>query len=459
MRIHAALVVAPLSLVGLLGLVGCNNDSACTLGTAEGCGDGQVCEAFPGDELRCTTPLYVEGRVLDAISGDGIEDARVVALDANGGARSGVAFTDADGHYSLQVSIPRDDDGAPQDEAVTLRADADGYQSFPKPPRQALPIDLGAAMQASDRYTVMTATTDVALLPLASGGGARVSGTVQASEPGGVLVVAEQGGAAISTSITGSDGAFTLFNVPAGSTTVTGYRAGLYAPSVSVDQTADGVTGVVLSAATDQLATVSGQVNIVNAPGGSTTSVILVVASTFDETTARGETPAGLRVAPVSGAFSIPDVPPGRYAVLAAFENDGLVRDPDEGIAGTQIVFVDVAGSDQSISTSFKVTGALAVMSPGADGLEVVDHVPELAWEQDSSEDGYEVRVYDAFGNMVHEDTSLPAGSGSAPITYDLAGRVELMPGMIYQFRAWSFARGSRISATEDLRGVFQYQP
>ncbi len=453
MRSYFTLLLASFSLAA------CNNNSTCTLGTSDGCGDGQVCEAFPGDELRCTSPLFVEGRVLDAVSGAGIADARVVALDANGGARSGVAFSDADGHYSLQVSIPRDADGNPQSEAVTLRADADDYQSFPKAPREALPIDLGAATQGSTGYTVMNATTDVALLPLASGGSGRISGVVQADAPGGVLVVAEQGGVAVSTSITGSDGNFTLFNVPPGSTTVTGYRADLYAPAVSVDQTADGVTGVVLAASGDQLATVSGSVNIVNAPGGSSTSVILVVESTFAEATARGEAPAGLRAAPVSGAFSIAGVPPGRYVVLAAFENDGLVRDPDEGIAGTEIVHIEVTGSDQTIGTSFKVTGALAVVSPGADGLEVVSQVPTLSWEQDSSEDGYELRVYDAFGNMVYEDTSLPPGSGSAPIEYDLSGHVDLMPGMIYLFRAWSFARGSRLSSTEDLRGVFQYQP
>ncbi len=305
----------------------------------------------------------------------------------------------------------------------------------------------------------MNATTDVSLVPLASGGDARISGSVQADDPGGVLVVAEQGGVAVSTSITGSEGNFTLYNVPGGSTTVTGYRAGLYAAPVMVDQTADGVMDVVLTGSTDQLATVTGSVNIVNAPGGSSTSVILVLASTFDMENARGESPAGLRAAPVTSSFSIADVPPGRYAVLPRSRTTASSATPTMGIAGTQIVFVDVAGSDQAISQSFKVTGALDVMSPGADGLEVVTSVPQLVFAQDSSEDGYEVRVYDAFGNMVYDDAMLPAGMGSRPITYDLSGRVDLMAGMIYQFRAWSFGRGHRLSATEDLRGVFQYQP
>ncbi len=449
------------SLVALSSLLAaCGGEAACTLGSSDGCGEGLVCEAFPGDEARCVAPMLVEGRVFDLATDEGIEDARVVALDANGGARSGVAFTDADGHYSLRVSIPRNEEGAPQAEAVTLRVDADDYQTFPKPPREALPVDLGTAVEEDRGWIVENATTDVGLIALETTGRARIEGTVQHEEPGGVLVVAEQGGVAVSTSISGSDGSFTLFNVPAGATMVSGYRAGLFAQPVSVDQTAEGVTGVVLAATSDGLTTVTGSVNIVDAPGGSTTSAILVLASTFDEETARGESPSGLRAAPISGAFTIEDVPPGRYAALAAFENDGLVRDPDEGIAGTDVVFVDVSGPTLDIAESFKVTGALEVISPGADGLETVTEVPDLVWAQDSSEDGYYLRVYDALGALVHEDLTIGPGSGSSPITYDLAGAgVTLEPGMIYPFRAWSHARGSRISATEDLRGVFLYAP
>jgi len=54
------------------------------------------------------------------------------------------------------------------------------------------------------------------------------------------------------------------------------------------------------------------------------------------------------------------------YVVLAAFENDALVRDPDPNIAGTQIVQVDMPtpGTDVTLSTAFQVTDALAVTGP-----------------------------------------------------------------------------------------------
>jgi len=445
-------------LVGLAALLaGCGGDAVCTLGTLEGCGEGLACERIAGGEPRCVEPVVVRGRVFDALDDASIGDARVVARDANGGARSGVTFTAADGRYALPVSVPRDEDGQPMDEAITLRVDAAGYLPFPRPPREAVPLDLTTATLVDGEWVVENAATDVALIPRDRTGGT-IAGTVDHPDPGGMLVVAEQGGDAVATSITGTGGSFVLYDVPDGPTEVRAYRAGLFAGPASVEA-AGAVDGVVLTATTDGLGSVSGSVNIVNAPGGLTTSVILVVASTFDEATVRGETPAGLRAAPVDGPFTLEGVPPGRYAVLAAFENDQLVRDPDEGIAGTDVVFVDVAGGPVTLETSFKVTEALEVLSPGAEGLEVVSSPPELVFAQDSSEDGYELRLYDALGDLVHEDTMLPPGTGSEPIRYPLEGVVTLEPGMIYQFRAWSFGRGSLISATEDLRGVFQYEP
>src|SRR5690606_12770045 len=140
--------------------------------------------------------------------------------------------------------------------------------------------------------------------------------------------------------------------------------------------------------------TVNGQVQIVDGNGFMATSVILVVEDTFDENAARGSVPRGLRApetGPVSveGAFTILGVPEGRYVVLAAYENDGLVRDPDTNIAGTGFVRIEVtAGEDtHTILESFKVTGALATIAPGADGPEVVTEKPTLEWADDAGED------------------------------------------------------------------------
>ncbi len=91
-----------------------------------------------------------------------------------------------------------------------------------------------------------------------------------------------------------------------------------------------------------------GSVNIVNPGDGDNTTVVLVPVSTFSSTFVKGEVPPGLRApkqpAPpsIKGAFTITGVPDGYYVVLAAFENDFLVRDPDTSIAGTDLVYQHV---------------------------------------------------------------------------------------------------------------------
>ena len=445
---------------------------ACSPGGAGGCGDGLVCEEVASAEPACFAPVVLQGRVTDLARRAPVEGATVVALDVNGSARSPVVLSDADGNYEIALPAPRSAEGVPLAASVTLRVAANGYQSFPTPPREALPIELGgdASVRSEGTWTVRNATTDVGLTPLASASAelGTVEGSIIGQEAAGSLVVAVKADRAVSTAVADVDGRFTLFNVPAGEVVIEAYRSGIVvAPQTATARAGEITSDVSLAATGDRLASVSGSVNVVNASGGEETSVILAVASTFQADTARGIAPAGLRAAGVTGAFSIVEVPPGRYAVLAAFENDQLVRDPDEGIAGTDIVFIDVGGDGTEVvmEESFKVTGALEVMAPGADALELLPPGdPTFVWADDSSEDGYELRVFDAFGKTVHEATDIARVTGSETVSYTWAGAV-LEPGMIYQFRVLSYQEGRRtrgartyISATEDLRGVFQVE-
>jgi hypothetical protein len=146
--------------------------------------------------------------------------------------------------------------------------------------------------------------------------------------------------------------------------------------------------------------------------------------------------------------------------VLAAFENDDLVRDPDESIGGTQIVHIEVPDSNMgntiTISTGFKVTEALAVVSPGKDAPEqVTSPTPTFIWADDSSEKAYEVIVRDAYGELIWSD-EIDGVSGSATVEHIYAGPA-LEEGMYYQFKATSKneSGGDSLSTTEDLRGVF----
>jgi hypothetical protein len=370
-----------------------------------------------------------------------------------------VATSATDGGYVLPIPTLRGADGAPAESfKITLRADANGYVTFPAGIRPALPFDTANPVLNDGRYEIKSALTDVGLLKMAAGGPA--TGTIKGhvadnATHASALVVAESSGAGY-TAIAGRDGDFTIFNVPAGAASVNAYVRGYNYAGKSIDVPAGATVEVDLDVTDAAPSTVSGSVSIVNGQLGEGTSVILVVESTFNSALACGETPPGLRapdpgIAPdVDGAFSITGVPAGRYVVLAGFENDYLVRD-ESGIGGTEIVHQDViAGQDVEIADGFKVTGSVDIVGPGAAGPEMVTGAPTFSWIDDSSEDRYAVTVFDSYGTVVWESET-----PKSVVTLQYGGPA-LEPGMYYQFRVASIKDPSEvISRSEDLKGVF----
>jgi hypothetical protein len=465
---HSLRSLTVLSLcLGASTLLGCGGDDekqnqqppkACSVEAQTGCQTGQVCEEVDGADPACFAPVAFKGMVMDALTQKPIKGARVVARDANDAAVSSVAISGDDGSYALNVPAKRDKEGKPLAVSYTLRADAMKYQTFPLAPRVALPIDITTATGTPP--VVKSAATDVALIPLENADGlGSISGKVVVDPglqlfPAGALVVA--GGA---TGVVDYAGNFAVFNVtPGASVEVHAYAAGLQIdPKTVAVEAGKDLANVELHVTKAATAKVTGQLSIVNGNGFSSTSVVLALKDTFVESAKRGEVPKGLRVGNVSGAFTFEGVPDGTYKVLAAFENDGLVRDPDTNIGGTDIVEVTVKGADVALPEGFKVTGALDVKSPGADKIEEVMGTPSFVWADDSSEDQYQVQLFDALGKKVWENLNLPGVSGSPTVTASYEGPA-LLPGMIYQFRATSLKKGVPISQTEDLRGVFVYR-
>lgn len=461
------------------------------------CAAGLACEAAPdvdGDgepDAVCAHPLEVRGQVFDAQTGDPIEGARVAALDETGAPVSNIAISGPAGAYTLTVPARRDASGELADALKwTLFVTAQDYLPFPAGVRPAIPIDAREATpsegdgadgdETAITQVIENATTDVALLVLPEDqrGGRTISGVVGRTrddaddhdddfifDGGGTLVVAE-GTQRASYAIADASGEYVLFNVPAQSVEVVGYRSGLAVTPVRVEDGGD-IEAVNLQTddeASARLPSVTGSVSLVNAPGSAQTSVVLVPVSVYNAALERGPVPLGLRApkppegTTITGAFAIEGVPDGTYKVLAAFENDDLVRDPDTNIAGTDIPEVSVGGAETTLSEGFKVTEHLAVVSPGATGPEVVDGSPTFVFADDSSEDRYEVVVFDAFGELVwsKDDVDRVTGSGNVEVPYEGPA---LEPGMYYQFRATSWRDrpndSGPISRTEDLRGVF----
>jgi len=462
--------IASLMLMAMLLAVSCGDDDEKDSGICDlqnpDCEDGQVCAPVQNSDPHCFLPVMVRGTVLDASDESGVADALVQVMDVNSAPVGTSVQTDSDGVFSLAIPAVRKPDGTPVALSVSLRVQAAGYQNFPTALRPAIPFDAHSALAGDDGWVVQSAVTTVMLLPIPGDITTRgaITGSINAPVCAGVLVVAEAGSTAYS-GLSNGDCDYTIFNVPAGAWTVRGYAAGVQLDPASATVTAGEVTdGVDLGAADRSLSTVSGKVQIVNAPGDAVTSVVLAVESTFVEDAARGTVPPGLRVADIGTDFTIKDVPDGRYVILAAFENDDLVRDPDQTIGGTNIVHIEVpdptSGNTVTLEEGFKVTEALAVTSPGADGPEMIaTATPVFTWADDSSEDGYEVRVFDAFGTEIWQTEIGPvSGEETVSLTY---GGPALEEGMYYQFKALSFREktGQRtaISSTEDLKGVFYF--
>lgn len=469
-------------------------------GVAECGGQGVTSVTLPSP-IRLVREVLLRGMVTRMDNDDPIEHALVQATDINDTPVGSTAETDANGDYELTVPQLWDLDGVLGNEGegegegesqlpygdYRLRSQAMYYQEFPTAIRPSLPIDMEIAeLQESaegegegiDDWVIdetISTLTHIKLIPLAGDTSqlGSIAGHIESNRNAGVLVVAERSVTEAFTGLSGFDGNYMIFNVPPGTYTVNGYALGVQLnPATNVAVAASETKmDVNLTESSEPLSTVSGNVTIVNAPGGSLTSVVLAVESTFNESVARGIVPPGLRVGEISGAFTIPNVPRGRYVVLAAFENDGLVRDPDPNIAGTQILHLEVPepGPDYDITIpdSFKITEALAVVTPGAEGPEAISSpTPNLEWADDSSEEGYTVWVLDSFGNEIWRmDLGPVSGQESVSVPFDQDGSATsaLIEGMYYQFRAQSWkedhlgVRGP-ISMTEDLRGVFFLQ-
>ena len=450
----------------LLLAAGCSSSDstdACDPIAQTGCDENLVCEELVDGGTACFAPVVLRGKVFDQADDSGIEGATVVALDANRAPASTVAVTDASGDYEIQVARQRDTDGNPQGGDVTLRADAAGYQTFPGGIRQALPIDVSTPVEEDGVLVVETPTTDVGLIALPSGAGTNeIFGNVELpNDSSGVLVVAETAGATPEgfTAIADRDGVYRIFNLPDGELSVLGYAQGVNYGAETVSVSGGEEKQVDLAINSDAPGTVTGSVQIVNPGEGEGTSYILVVESTFDEALARGETPPGLRAPKgtdliASGSWTIEGVPAGSYKVLGAFENDQLVRDPDFGQGNTEVVRVEVVAGQSVEAPSFKITGSLDVIAPGAQGAEEVAGNPVFSWVDDSGEYRYHIQVFDTFGELIWEDAEIPGSSGSDPeVPY--AGP-PLDAGMFYQFRVTSIDINDRpLSRTEDLKGVF----
>jgi hypothetical protein len=192
--------------------------------------------------------------------------------------------------------------------------------------------------------------------------------------------------------------------------------------------------------------TVSGSVALVNAPGDASTSVILVPTSSFSPMLPHSVAPKGPTALGVDGAWSIPEVPNGTYWLLVAYEDDGLVQDP-EGFDGPAMVVVQ--GEDVVVEQT-KVTAAITPVTPTGD--EVIAGEPLFGWVDQAGEDLYQIYVVNEAGEVVWSFEA-PGAEGVDGVQVKYGGP-PLADGT-YQLRVTAYYNKSALTRTEDLAGTF----
>lgn len=442
-------------------LCACGGPSECKLDDPKSCSTGQVCEAVTGRaKPLCFKPVQVKGTVTSQADGKPVSGAEVIATDELGIPAGTKATSASDGTYVLPVPSTRSDEkGTVAGRKVLLRASAQDFESFPGSVRVSLPIDTSAATHnpSDGPWLVQGPLTGISLVPVADIKKNRpgIIGSVSLPANTTALVVAE--GTETFTALADQSGDFHLFNIAPGHYTVQAYTKGFNFTAATVDVVSSDVTGVSIAQAGTASTQVPGKVQLVAGADNAGTSVVLAVESTFVSALGRGEVPPGLRtpdfgIAPdISGDFTLHGVPDGKYVLLAAFENDNNVRDPDPNIAGTQIPHLTVTnGAVTPSGISIKVTGAILMNGPGADGtVEPVSSTVTFGWHAYPSASTYAVQVYNSTGTKVWEQQSV---SGT---TVQYNGPA-LTSGQVYQWRATAYGNNSNpISTTEELRGLF----
>ena len=427
------------------------------------CENDFTCESVKNETLYgCFPPLSVSGRIFDFVAEDqdAIEGAHVVGKVIGKSDSPPMVISDNNGKYTFILKMTRKADGTPfTNDAVNIFVSADGYESYPGLIRPSLPVTFEKVSCSVQGCFVMSAFTDIGLFPLDTNVAVyRIEGSLSDGYSAG-LVVAECNDPPCPFSYPDENGDFTIFNVPAGDYTVKVYSKGKNYSTEEVTVIDENITGLDLEFLDTPLSTLNGQVNIVAAGGGKLTSIVMSPVSTFITSWEKGVLVPGLRAPDqgidpnISGAYTISGIPDGEYYILAAFENDFLVRDPDPNIAGTQLVKVKFPGVGDNYDVTignFKITSAVEIVFPGATEPELVSSNPTFIWKMYPSAQKYDITVYNSQGIVQWEKEVASTGDTGYSVEYDgppLSG--------YYQWVVMASKASGPISMSEDLLGIF----
>ncbi len=445
-------------LVVLLGvtLSGCNDDSSSTTATPTGKLSGTVTKA-------ATTPALA------------IKDASVTIFNAKNNSPVATVTTDASGNYSRDLSAG----------SYYVKVAAQGYNAVPPILLEPVPFAITSGK---------TTTNDIEMLAATNTTTGWISGKVWVGDSGkkGVLVVASNGTAAYSA-LSGADGKYTIYNVPQGDYSLTGYLAGygMQFPVNDVSVTANSAATILFAGDTTDVIPVALTTNIplvkvnvsLNAIGTITATPETLLVSLIHPLT-RETIPGLTQSQPYSPSISyqFSGVADGTYLVRASYANDTIVVDPDAIVKFGEPEVIASIGSVYPDQVDLKVTGAVLLNSPtnameSAAPTLITETAPTFSWSAYSSASDYVIEVMDATTGTVIwggfsgsydatlKNIVIPASETSILFNKDGMATSALLPGHVYRWRIYASkddvkeATGWKlISVSEEQQGLFKIE-
>ncbi len=406
---------------------------------------------------RKTSSAMVVVYVNEDSTGIPIKDADVVLYNSSTSQAQTRALTDNAGGCILFVQA---------NIGCYLRVAAQNYRSSPPPNGSAVPFPVGDSGSITYRYVKLKKN------PVAINCGT-ISGAVKsatgAAVRGSLVIATRQSDSITISGISGPDGVYILYNVPAGIYDMQGFLEGWYqtSPVCSVGVTSGNVTqhvdipmtavrGAALSGMITFLASVNSKVDVTLAHPVSYEAI-----------------PGLFTMMLANRNYAIDSIPPGTYIPWASYRNDGYVMDPD-WIRKFGLPVMTFLQNDSAKTLDFSITDAILIISPTNHGdtlipVNISTTTPEFVWTSYPSTQEYIVGVYNEFGDLIwggYDENNkilhpkLDAKTTRVVFNFDSSAKEPIRGGYAYRWKVWA-DKGSDpdvqqlISASEDLMGLF----
>ncbi|MBI5217924.1 MAG: carboxypeptidase regulatory-like domain-containing protein [Bacteroidia bacterium] len=402
------------------------------------------------DEEQAPSTGTLKGKVTDASTSLGLSDVRIIVYNSSTKMPTGnTLYSASDGSYTVDLSAV----------SYYLRLEKQGYQCIPPAGFSAITLTVTNGQTSENNYQMTVSTVSNTGM---------ISGKVSNSgnNVGGVLVIAYTSTTSYST-ISGNDGQYVIYNVPAGSYTVKGFL---------VNYNSDEVTASVSSGSE----TSDKNLSLTQGTSGKATGTVTFLATNNGEVDVTltfpnsKESIPGLSVRTSGGSYTINNVPNGTFIARASYENDSYVVDPDWILKfGEPTLTIN----NNTVSLNFSVTGAISLTSPTNDAsstqpVQITTTSPVFTWNSYPSTDDYIIEVSDVNGvviwggftkngNVITKNISIPKTQTSITFNSDDLATQALQTNRIYRWKIYASKDDNSslgwklISSSEDQRGLF----